>query len=63
MAFAPITRLPVVKPAGRGACQSAKHLSAWLWIATMTLSTVCSIALINYPVPAPQQDGTEASAR
>ena len=60
MAFAPTTRTTAAKPSGRGTGQLATHLSAWLWIATMTLSTVCSVALINHPVPGAQQSDNSA---
>ncbi len=64
MAFAPTTRSTAAKPSGRGTGRSATHLSAWLWIATMALSTVCSVALINHPVPVAQlSDSAGITAR
>ncbi len=64
MAFEPKALARTAAPSGKGKDRSEMHLSTMLWIATMTLSTICSIALISHPVPtAQQQDAGSIAAR
>ena len=64
MAFEPTVLAHKAKPSGPGKDRSEMHLSTMLWIATMTLSTICSIALISHPLPTAQQrDAGSISAR
>ncbi len=62
MVFAPTALKPAAKPSGPRTGRSARYLSAWLWIATMALSTACSVALIKHPVPVAQRDAGGLSA-